>query len=64
MRAFLGVKAVPQFVQNGWAFAENGVYLDQLLVGGDQLADVLPADFKFFQAVQILVKRKEALVGR
>jgi len=50
VRAGLSVEAVAQFVQNGGAFAKDGVDLDQLLVGGDQLPDVFPADFKFIQA--------------
>jgi hypothetical protein len=56
-------QAEAQLVEDGRAFAENRVDLDQLLVGGDQVADVLPWYFKVVQRTGVLKECEQAAVG-
>jgi hypothetical protein len=46
-------QAEAQLVEDGGAFAEDRVDLDQLLVGGNQVANVLPWYFKVVQRLQV-----------
>lgn len=57
---FKRLQAVAQFVENGGAFAKNGINLYQLLMGRDQASYVLPGDFKFTQSGLLLIEGKNA----
>lgn len=57
------LQAVAEFVQNRRSFAENGVDLDQLLMGRQELAQARPFHFELLQRCVVLVEGKEAAVG-
>ena len=57
------IEADTQLVEDRRPFAENGVDLDQLLVSGNQGAEVFPGLGQFVETAAILKEGEQAATG-